>query len=240
MHLPSPDWIESVAWEGELVPPETMRSTLRARPRATIGQPEFWPAAEALAHEALPGPLAPPWTPPVGEADFWLLRLACTLREPEGALHLDEAQLALYLRPRAAAMPAESTYAYSLYPERETAEREREWTATLTPELTFKTGPDAEIALKPGELGATFKQRRAFPTITAYDVGTPAPYWVFKRHRARPLPGIQVLWAVIAARRGSDGVRAGVFLTATMRRDRDVFRLGVPEEARARLSFVMA
>ena len=58
MFLSSPDRIESIAWEGELVPPETTRGTLRARPHAVIGQPEFWPAAEALANESLSGPLA--------------------------------------------------------------------------------------------------------------------------------------------------------------------------------------
>ena len=240
MYLSSPDRIESIAWEGELVPPETMRTALRTRPRAVIGQPEFWPAAEALANESLAGPLAQTWTPPAGDADFWLLRLASTVSEPEGAQHLEKAELALYLRPKAAAMPDESTYAYSLYPERESVDRESEWAAKLTPELKFETASQTKVEVPIGELGATFVQRRAFPAITAYGAGTPAPYWELKSHASRPLAGVQYLWAVVAARRGSSGVRTSVTLTVTLRKDWQVFRLGVPIEEQKHLSFVIA
>jgi hypothetical protein len=131
--------------------------------------------------------------------------------------------------------PAESTYAYSLYPERESEESQSEWTVKLGPELKFASGVEVGV----GELGATFTHRRAYPVIQAYDVGTPRPYWVYRPHTARPLDGSQFVYAVIAARAGSGGVRAVVDLTVSVRSAWGLRRFRPPEEARAQLSFTI-
>ena len=81
MHFVTPTEITNVAWEGELVAPLVMSPKGSQSVVATLGHPEIWPAARALEAE-----VGRKWTPPLGGADFWLLRLACTLREPEGRL----------------------------------------------------------------------------------------------------------------------------------------------------------
>ncbi|WP_420629082.1 hypothetical protein [Candidatus Leptofilum sp.] len=53
MLIKTPNHIESIAWEGELVPPETAMSAKDAaeRPVVTLGKPELWPVADALGIE---------------------------------------------------------------------------------------------------------------------------------------------------------------------------------------------
>ena len=88
-----------------------MKGSLAKRPVVTMGQPEVWPAAQALESE-----VGKKWTPPLGGAEFWLVRLACTLREPGGRPAISEATQTLYLRPRNPAADDQATYAHSLFP----------------------------------------------------------------------------------------------------------------------------
>ncbi len=94
MYIRTPTKIQSIAWEGPLESPAA-KSPSAARPIVTLGRPEIWPAAEALENE-----VGKKWTPPLGNAEFWLVRLACTLRKPPGRERITEAEQRLYLRPR--------------------------------------------------------------------------------------------------------------------------------------------
>ena len=236
MHIFTPVDIESVAWEGELVFPDTLRSADRPQPPVvTLGQHELWPAAEALEPE-----VGRKWTPPLGGADYWLLRLACTLRDSDGSPKVSrrpvvEATQSLYLRPRNAGAGEGAAYAYSLFPDRLTVEDKAEFSVSLGPELTFISG----LGIKPGEIGATITYRKAFPVIQGYGAGEPSPSWVFKAHAAHPLAGSQFVYAVVAARTGAGGARASVELTATVDTRWGPVRLGLPETARANLSFTI-
>ena len=126
MHIITPAQIESVAWEGELISPATARAVRPAeRPVVTIGRPEIWPAAEALENE-----VGRKWTPPLGDAGYWLVRLACTLRNPPGLPRITEATQTLYLRPKIPHADKESTYAFSLFPDRLGAEDKAEFSAS--------------------------------------------------------------------------------------------------------------
>jgi len=228
--------IESVVWEGELVPSAATRGAGPAqRPVAAIGKHEVWSAAQALEAET-----GKKWTLPLGGAEFWLVRLACTLREPGGSPTIAEVTQTLYLRPRnpaageRAAGGGYTAYAYSLFPERLTVEDQAEFNASLTPELKFTT-----VEVKPGGLGAKIQYRKAFPVIQAYDVGTPTPYWVFRPYAAHPLAGSQFVYAVVAAQAGTGGVRGSVELVVTVETRFGPLRLGLPEEARAHVGFVI-
>jgi hypothetical protein len=224
MHILTPTEITAVAWEGELVPPPVLKGGPARRPVATLGQPEIWPAADALENE-----VGHKWTPPLGGADYWLLRLACTLRD------LTEATQALYLRPRNPAAAADAAYAYSLFPDRLSVESPREFNVGLGPELKF----GAAFDLKLGQLGAKISCRKVYPVIQGYGAGEPTVYWVFKSHAAHPLGGSQFVYAVVAARAGADGIRAAIELTATLQTELGRFRFGLPEEAHAHVSFVV-
>ncbi|MCA9922376.1 MAG: hypothetical protein KC421_08385 [Anaerolineales bacterium] len=92
MFLKTPDQIESIAWEGELEPPETAMSAkdISARPIVTLGRPELWPATVAMETE-----IGKKWTPPLGGAEFWLARFACSLRDPQGRLQITAAAQSL-------------------------------------------------------------------------------------------------------------------------------------------------
>ena len=189
MHIVTPTEITSIAWEGELTPPEIMRSSLQhtARPVVTLGRPELWPAGKALETE-----VGKKWTPPLGGADFYLLRLACTLREPSGDPTLTEATETLYLRPKNSAAGERAAYAHSLFPDRVSVEGKAEFGLKLSPELKL-TG--AEV--KAGEAGVTIEYRQVFPVIQSFGVGEPEPYWIFKPHPAHPLQGCQCVYAVV-------------------------------------------
>ena len=229
MHIITPTEIESIAWQGELVPPPGMMSGDHpGRPIAAIGKPKIWAAAEALQNV-----VGQPWTPPLGNAEFWLVGLACTLREPPGPPQITGATLTLYLRPRDAEAPAESAYAYSLFPERLGIESKAEFSAGLEPTLQFGN----VVELEAGKLGATIEYRKIFAAIQAYDAGKPSPYWVFKPHPAQPLDGCQHVYAVVAAEAGTGGARATITLTATVETRWGVLKLGPPESAHSNLSF---
>jgi len=229
MRFTTPTEIESVAWEGELLQPSVSFDTKGSVSIvAALGRPEVWPAADALE-----GVVGKKWIPPLGGADFWLLRLACTLREPEGRRSLVSAEERLFLRPRSPAAGEGAAYAHSLFPERLGVEDKAELNASLGPELKF-----GEVGLKVGEVGASIEYRKVFPVIQAYGAGEPAPWWEFKAHDAYPLAGSQFVYAVVAALAGAGGIRAAVELVVTVEsRWGGLVRLGLPEEAHAHLTF---
>jgi hypothetical protein len=231
MHIRTPAEITSVAWEGELIVPPTIKLPApEKRPVVTIGRPEVWPAAEALENV-----VGQKWTPPLGSADYWLLRLACTLHDPAGRPTITEATQTLYLRPRDASAGENAVYAYSLFPDWLSVEDEAEFSISLGPELKFAGG----VEIKGGELGATIQYRKVFPAIQSYGAGEPTPYWIFKAHAAHPLDGSQFVYAVVTAGVLARGVRASVELTTTVQTRFGVVRFGLPETAHAHLGFTV-
>ena len=230
MKIVTPTEIESVAWEGNLVAPAVSFAAKSAtRLTATIGRPEIWPAADALENE-----VGQKWTPPLGDADYWLVRLACTLRDPSGLQSITEAQQRLYLRPQNSSAGETGAYAYNLYPDRLGVEDKSEFSIGLGPELKF-----AGSEFKVGELGAKIEYRKVFPVIQGYGAGESAPYWIFRPHAAHPLEGSQFVYAVVAATAGAGGIRAYVKLVVTVETQFGPLRFGTPEEARAHTKFTI-
>jgi hypothetical protein len=233
MYIKTPSEIAAVAWEGELIPPEnTYTYGLKSpqRPVVSIGQLEIWPAAEALENE-----VGKKWVPPLGDAGYWLVRLACTLREPSGLLNITEAQQTLTLRPHNREEDPSVVYAYSLFPDRLAVENKGELSATLGPELKFG---DA-VQLKAGELGAKIEFKQVFPIIQSYGAGESTPYWIFRSHLSHPLDGTQFVYAVLVDRAGADGILADVALTVTAQTQFGSLRFGTPYEARKSTQFII-
>ncbi len=229
MLIETPAAIQTVAWEGELLASEALKTAGGVRPVVTLGQPEIWPAAAALEPQ-----LGRPWTPPLRDAEFWLLRLACTLHPVGRFQTLIEAQQTLSLSPRQSGAPAISTYAHSLFPERLTAEEQQEMNLMLGPKLKF--GP---VEAEAGQFGTKISYRKAFPVIQGYGAGEPTAYWIFKPHSAYPLTGSQFVYAVVAAKAGSGGIRAAVEFTVSVDTDFGIIRLGLPREAQQALRFAV-
>lgn len=232
MHIITPAQIESVAWEGELTSPPTTRTVRSAaRPVVTIGRPEIWPVAEALENE-----VGRKWSPPLGDAGYWLVRLACTLRNPPGLPRITEATQTLYLRPKTASAAPDSAYAFSLFPDRLGAEDKAEFNASLGPELKFASGAGFSV----GQLGAKIEYRKVFPVIQSYGAGEATPYWIFQPHRTRPLDGSQFVYAVLVAQAGAGGIRASVELVVSVDFPFGLAKFGLSDEAKAHTHFVIS
>lgn len=230
MRIDAPTEIKEIAWEGYLEPPETVKSNGDVpRPVVTIGKPEIWDTADALKNE-----VNQVWTPPLTAASFWLVRLACTLREPPGLPSISEVEQSLYLRPKNRLAGPESAYAYSLYPDRLTAESKTDFTLSLGPALKF-----GEAELKVGELGAAIEYRKVYPVIQSYQAGTSTPYWLFKPHATHRLEGNQFVYTILAAQSGAGGIRVSLDLKVTIESDWGPLRFAPPEQARANLSFTV-
>jgi hypothetical protein len=233
MHIVTPAEIESVAWEGELAAPETSQlfgPTPPKPPVVTIGQPEIWPAAEALENE-----VGQKWVPPMGDASYWLLRLACTLHKPPGLMAITEAQQTLSLRPQSDQAAGSTAYAHSLFPDRLSVEDKAEFSISLLPEIKFAGGSE----FKAGQLGARIDYRKVFPVIQSYGLGESDPYWIFKRHAQYPLEGSQFVYAVVVAKAGAEGIRAYVDLTVMTETKLGPLRFGMSQEAKADTRFVV-
>lgn len=233
MQITAPSEIKAIAWEGALSVPETTRAfkspTSRA-PVVTIGQPEIWRAADALENQ-----VEQKWVAPLGGAEFWLARFACTLRSPGGIEKISEAQQSLFLRPKNSSAGKDTAYAFNLFPDRLGAEDTGEWSVKLGPELKFADGSGFKI----GELGAKFDFRKVFPVIQSYGAGEWNPYWVFRPHASRPIEGSQFVYAVIAAKAGAQGIRGTMTVTVTVETQFGPVRFGMSDEAQESTRFVV-
>lgn len=232
MHFTTPTKIQSIAWEGELLPSGVVKAALgRQKPVVTIGRAEVWPVEQALEGET-----GKKWIAPLGNAKFWLARLACTLREPPAGMEISAATQTLYLRPQPRSAGDGCAYAHNLFPQRLGVEDKSNFTLTLGPELGFADGASVKL----GELGATIEYRKVFPVIQAYGMGEAAPAWEFKPHAAYPLLGSQCVYAVLAARAPAAGLRVHVELTVTMQSAFGPLKYGTPQEARQYTEFELA
>lgn len=229
MHFTTPQVIQEIAWEGELSAPGLMMGAGgAAAPVVTVGKPEVWTAEQALESET-----GKKWTPPLGEARFWLVRLACTLHPPAGRSAIVSARQALILRPIPASAGTESVYAHNLFPQRLGVDEKTDLTWSLGPELKFASG----AGVKAGEVGATIEFHKVFPVIQAYGLGEASAYWDFQPHAAHPLLGSQFVYAVLAARQPANGLRGHVEVTVSTQSTLGPVRYGLPETARKHTSF---
>ena len=232
MRIKTPNRIEAVAWEGELVPSQTAMSAKDAsdRPIVTLGKPELWPAAAAMETE-----VGKKWTPPLGGAEFWLARFACSLRDPVGRLQITAAAQAISLRPRNSGTKQGDVYAYSLFPDRLSVEDKGTFNIKLSPELSFAK----VINFKPGEVGVEIEYRQAFPIVQSYGAGEATPMWEYKNHPAHPLDGSQFVYAVIAALPGSGGGRGTMEIVVTVQKEFGPVRYGLPQEEKRSIRFTI-
>jgi hypothetical protein len=229
MKIITPSQIEQVAWEGYLEPlGETYRSGT-SLPRATLGEPVWWPAEQAMEGET-----GKKWSPPAGERDYTLVRLACTLHPPdEPRARYVEASLTAYLRPR---YGAGRVVAHDLYPQRLGVENKGKFSVGLGPDLKFAGALEASLF----EVGAEIEYLKVFPVIQGFGLGETSPYWAFAHHAAHPLLGCQCVYLVLAAPEDAGGARLGVELVATLETRYGPLRVGLPEEARAHVSRTIA
>ena len=228
MRLITPTVIEQVAWEGYLEPLGATFRSATGLPRVTLGEPVAW-SAQALESET-----GKKWSPPLGDRRYSLLRLACTLHPlDDSRAHYTETTLTAHLRSRDG---IGHVLAHDLYPQRVTAETKGKTSLTLKPDFKFAQ----VIEFAPGEAGVEIEHHDVFPVIQAYGLGESQPYWKFDQHPAHPLIGCQSVYLVLAAPSDSGAVRLSVELIATVESRFGPLRVGLPQDARASLSRVIA
>ena len=169
--------------------------------------------------------------PPLGDARYWLVRLACSLHPPKHGT-INKAWQNLILQPQRHNASA-TTYAHSLYPLRLTVEESRERNAKIGPELKIGEFIDGSL----GEVGVTIGYKKVFPVIQSYEVGTPHPYWTFRAHAGHPLEGTQYVYAVVAAKPATATIQAAVEIIVELESDFGLFRFGIPKEVQQNLAF---
>jgi hypothetical protein len=230
MRIITPIEIENIAWQGEL---DVLSSvTLDARsikgikkPMVTLGKSEIWNVADAM--ESVIGKK---WIPPRGNANYWLIRLACTLRDPEGIYRIEEARMSISLSPKNKNANSDSAYAFSLHPDRLGVESKTEFSFKLSPELKF-----GETEAKAGEIGVDIEYRKVFPIIQSYGAGESEPSWTFRRHPTNPLDGSQFVYAVVVAMNEAGGIKAKMDFIAKA----EVPVFGLPKEAKTKIEFMI-
>lgn len=228
MRLVTPDEIEHVAWDGYLEAAAVTFKGGGTGPRVTLGQPAWWPAEQALENQT-----GQKWSPPPGDRRFTLIRLACTLHPPtESHSRYSEATLMVYLRPRSGGQPVT---AFDLFPQRRSAESKRKFSLGLGPDLKFAETFEASLF----EVGAEIEYLQAFPVIQGYGLGESQPYWTFAHHAAAPLLGTQSVYLVAAAPAAAGGLRLSLDLSATLETCFGPLRLGPPQSAQTRLSWLI-
>ena len=232
MHIVTPTEIEHVAWEGRLEPLGEVFRSAESLPRVTLGEPATWPAEAAMESET-----GRAWTPPASlvARRYTLVRLSCTLHPlSDHRSRYAEADLAAYLRPKRAG--SGKVVAHDLFPRQETVEETGTFKLGLGPELKFINLVDVRLL----EVGAEIEYPQVHPVIQGYGLGENCPYWRFIHHSGRPLAGCQSVYAVLAAPAAADGIRLTVELIATVETKFGPVRLGLPEEAKAHVSRVIA
>ncbi len=176
------------------------------------------------------------WTPPASLAArrYTLVRLACTLHPlSDHRSHYAQADLTAYLRPKRG---SDKIVAHDLFPRRETVEETGAFKLGLGPELKFVNLVDVKLL----EVGAEIEYPQVTPVIQGYGLGESRPYWRFIHHSGRPLAGCHAVYAVLAAPADADGIRLTVELVVTVETHLGPIRLGLPAEANAHVSRVIA
>ena len=185
---------EEILWEGEL---EQLGETFRGgegTARIALGKIRWWRAADAPT-----GQTGEVWNKPVGNRDYTLVRLSCTLYPPPQKN--DRYQ---EVRLHAAMTPLRGRgdiTAYTLFPERITSVREGTFSLKLTPQLKFVNAIDAKL----GEAGVDIPYPYALPVVQAFGQGQRQVEWRFTHQADHPLIGDLTTFLVADAPAGSNG-----------------------------------
>ncbi len=225
MELWTPAQITNPAFDGFLEPlPSHASMTTRGGQltRARLGRPAWWSAAEMFGEN---------WKPPRGGDVYLLVRLACSL-QPGAGQEVQEASLTAYLHCRGT---DRQPVAFDLFP--------REVKEEAQTDLTLSLGPELKFGVVEGSLasaGATIHVPRVEPVIVTSGLGEANPTWIFRRHRKHPLEGSRLVYAVVARPADARELRLSLELAATVADRYGPVRVGVPEPARANLSWVIS
>jgi hypothetical protein len=228
MHIDDSQIPFTPVWEGEL---ETGGATFAvrgvARPRASIGQPTYWPLQ----------PPAPPQAVGVTAAaatvthQYGLVRFPFTLRPGQGN-RVRRADFSVSLYPSGGGL---RPTVYFAYPATKAVVREGEVTAKLGPDLKF-AGAEASLA----SVAGTIKLKRPAAAVTLSGIGESDVQWTFQERGQHLLLGSLVAYVALALPPDVTAARAVAQLLVGSNTPLGRLLGRLPHEAAARVSWVLA
>ena len=173
------------------------------------------------------------WLPPNDERTYYLVRLAYTLHPLKDQItHYKYAALDVFMWPRGV---SGTVVAHDIFPQSLTTDDSKSFKISLKPNLKF-TGIIEAQAL---EAGADINYHKVFPIIQGYGLGESNISWGFVNHPAHPLQGCQCVYGILDSPKNSNGIRLHIILTVTVENRLGPFRLGLPEDIKTSLRFMV-
>jgi hypothetical protein len=183
---------------------EAIRQVVSALEPVSIGRPEVWELATLLSPGTAPGWLAAK----AGEADFYLVRFACSFRLAPREGVIEWARFRVLLQPDD---DGRRPIAFAIYPEQEVTEVRRNVKVALAPSLSFE-----EIDVGVGEAGFGFDYVEMQPRVTGHGGGSHDIAWDFEPVRGQSVRGTKWMYALVSAPRGMSAGYAVLDLTADL------------------------
>jgi len=202
-------------------------------PVVTVGQPQWWNLAH-LARER-GEVLSAELSLLLHDADFYLLRLACSFR-PERGSQIEWARFNVYLRPKTG---QENPIAFDLYPREIYDETKTDLKVSIAPSLKFAAFEGITVEGKLGEVVTTIEFRKLEPVIIGYGLLQSNPGWDFERHKDQPLRGGKFGYLIVKKPRSAEAVRLTLDITADVVTRHGLLSARVTEKDRAHLTRVV-
>ncbi len=212
---PDPDAADGQerGWFGKDATPESRRDLTRELPVASIGRPEVWSLPEVYPPAKMPSALRVK----LEEADFYLVRLACSFRPRQNETEIEWARFSVSLLPQG---DTPQPIAFDLHPILLTQETRRNVKVSLSPTVKFM---EVEASVGTAEFGLEYPELQ--PVISAAGIGEAQPSWDYQAARGMPLVGSKWMHALVKVATASNAGHAELRLVADV--TRGGFRLPV-------------
>ena len=205
MWLRTPDTIAQPLWEGPLEADNReavdrldrelsvrkatadVSRALQELPVVSIGRPEVWRLQEVYPVDQMPGEMRAK----LEEADFYLVRLACSFRPRRRENRIEWARFVVQLRPDPASYKA---IAFDLHPLQVTREAKRNVKVSLSPTLKFQ-----EVEASLGEVAFGLEYPELQPLISAAGAGESQPSWDYESVKGVRVQGSKWMHLLVKA-----------------------------------------
>lgn len=175
---------------------------IRTMPVVSIGHPETWPLSEVYSPRQMPRTLRAK----LSQADFYLVRLACSFRSLYQESRIQWARFYVSLLPDE---HGQAPLAVDLYPLEVFQEVKRQVTLSLDPTLKFR-----EIEVSSGQIEFGLEYRELLPRISASGAGQADPSWDYTETKGITLQGCKWMYLLVKAPKGMVQGRATLDLLA--------------------------
>jgi hypothetical protein len=177
----------------------------RSLPVVSIGEPESWPLSALYDVATMPAMIRAS----MEDADFYLVRLACSFRPVHRESQIEWARLAIRLHPDE---QGRQPIAEAQHPVDVNQEIQRHTKFTLSPSLTFQP-----VEASAGEIAFGFDYPELRPLISAAGYRTPEPTWDYFAVSGSAVQGGKWMHLLVKTPRGTSAAHADLSLAADVR-----------------------